>query len=335
MVDVTAYELSDHERMRLLHPSVGAVILFARNFQNRQQLNQLCDQIHSLRTPALPIFVDHEGGRVQRFRSDGFTVLPAMRQLGELLDNKGEGLALECAKATGFILASELRACGVDASFTPVLDLDYGRSEVIGNRAFHSCPEVVVKLAGALIEGLKQAGMLSCGKHFPGHGYVEADSHLAVPVDQRTFETIMQQDVLPYRELSHHLSAVMPAHVIYEQVDAQPAGFSAFWVKEVLRKQLNYDGVVFSDDLTMEGASVAGDISDRARAAFKAGCDMVLVCNHPEQADELLQNMPDGAVDTRRLNTLLPSKPALSWDDLQRDEYYVRSKQLLLENLFA
>ena len=330
MVDLSGTTLSPQDRQRLLHPSVGGVILFSRNFESRQQLQQLCTQIHELREPALLIAVDHEGGRVQRFKSDGFTPLPPMRALGEIWD-KDPSLAVQLATAVGYILATELRACGVDFSFTPVLDLDYGTSRVIGDRAFHAEPQTVARLAEALAQGLAQAGMAACGKHFPGHGAVEADSHHEIPVDKRDLATLLDRDAAPYGWLGGTvLQAVMPAHVIYPQIDDQPAGFSSYWIQRVLRQALAFNGMVFSDDLTMEGASVAGDITARAQAALHAGCDMVLVCNNPDLADELRQNLhwtmdPDSA---QRLADVFPTKPALDWEQLQADEHYQHAQQL-------
>src|SRR5690606_13924203 len=256
-----------------------------------EQLSALCADIHDARDEPLLIAVDHEGGRVQRFKTDGFTVLPSMRQLGVLWERDAIKAA-SVAADTGYVLAAELRACGVDLSFTPVIDLDWGVSEVIGNRSFHRDPKAVASLAAGLVRGLQKAGMASCGKHFPGHGAVEADSHHAIPVDNRSLEEILDQDAAPYgclRTLT--LQSVMPANVIYPQVDDKPAGFSSYWIQLVLRRALAYDGVVFSDDLTMEGATVAGDILARAEAALSAGCDMVLVCNRPDLADELLSRL--------------------------------------------
>lgn len=302
MIDVAGCTLSDEERARLRHPLVGGVILFARNYSGSEQLAALTAEIRALRDPALVIAVDHEGGRVQRFRSDGFTRLPAMRTLGQMWA-RDHLVALESARCTGYVLAAELLAHGVDLSFTPVLDLDYGVSRAIGNRAFHRDPLVVAKLAQALIAGMAEAGMGCVGKHFPGHGYVEADSHHALPVDPRPFEAIWEEDIAPYRHrLGRQLAGVMPAHVVYPQVDPQPAGFSAFWLKTVLRERLGFTGVIFSDDLNMEGASVAGDIVGRACAASAAGCDMLLVCNRPDLAAELLAGwapQPDPAVRAR------------------------------------
>jgi beta-N-acetylhexosaminidase len=287
MLDVAGQTLTDEERARLCHPLVGGVILFARNYQDPVQLVALTAQIKALRAPALLVAVDHEGGRVQRFR-EGFTRLPAMGRLGALW-NDGPERALESARRTGLVLAAELLAHGVDLSFTPVLDLDYGCSRVIGDRAFHRDPGIIARLAQALASGMAAAGMGSVGKHFPGHGYAEADSHLEIPVDERPFEAIWAEDMLPYREpVARLLAGVMPAHVIYPRVDARPAGFSSYWLQDILRGRLKFGGVIFSDDLTMEGATVAGDIVARAEAAHGAGCDMVLVCNRPDLTADLL-----------------------------------------------
>lgn len=331
MVDVEGLCLQHHEIQRLKNPLVGAVILFARNYQDPKQLSELCRQIHEVRDEPFLIAIDHEGGRVQRCRSGGFTHLPAMRDLGELWDSNQEA-SLDLAREVGYVLAAELAACGVDFSFTPVLDLDYGLSEVIGNRSFHRNPEVVAKLAEALIEGLGEAGMSSCGKHFPGHGFVEADSHVAIPVDTREFDEIWEEDIKPYVALGHlKLPSLMPAHVIYEKVDSMPAGFSKFWIQEVLRQRMNYQGMVFSDDLTMEGASVVGGIVERANAAFAAGCDMVLVCNRPDLADELLANLQHeaSAESIERLKKLHLKSFSMNWQQLHSEPRYVKAKQMI------
>jgi beta-N-acetylhexosaminidase len=290
MLDISGTQLTAEDEARLRHPLTGGVILFARNYQSPGQLAELTAAIHALRTPPLLIAVDHEGGRVQRFR-DGFTKLPAMRKLGDIWDAHPQR-ARHLAQQTGYVLAAELRACGVDFSFTPVLDVDYGQSSVIGDRAFHSDPQAIAELAHSLLLGLKQGGMHSVGKHFPGHGFVRADSHLDIPVDDREFVDIELCDLIPFRQMVNYgLTAVMPAHVIYPRVDNRPAGFSPVWLKQILRGQLGFDGVIFSDDLSMEGATVAGGIVQRAKAALSAGCDMVLVCNKPESADELLRGL--------------------------------------------
>lgn len=290
MLDVLGKQLTPEDEVRLRHPLVGGVILFARNYESPSQLAELTANIHALRTPPLLIAVDHEGGRVQRFR-EGFTRIPAMRELGKEWD-KHPKHAKHLAQQAGFVLASELRACGVDFSFTPVLDVDYGASSVIGDRAFHSEPQAVAELAHSLLLGLRQGGMSTVGKHFPGHGFVCADSHLEIPVDERSYTDIELCDLIPFRQMVNYgLTAVMPAHVIYPRVDPMPAGFSKVWLKDVLRGELGFEGCIFSDDLSMEGATVAGGIVQRAQAALNAGCDMVLVCNKPDSADELLAGL--------------------------------------------
>ncbi len=290
MLDVAGTKLTPEDEARLGHPSVGGVILFARNYESPGQLAQLTVAIHALRSPPLLVAVDHEGGRVQRFR-DGFTKIPPMAELGKIWDAHPQR-ARHLAQQAGYVLAAELRACGVDFSFTPVLDMDYGLSSVIGDRAFHSEPQAIAELAHSLLIGLKHGGMPTVGKHFPGHGYVQADSHLDIPVDEREFVDIEMADLIPFRQMiDYGLTAVMPAHVIYPRVDSRPAGFSPVWLKNVLRGELGFEGCIFSDDLSMEGASFAGNIVQRAEAALQAGCDMVLVCNKPESADELLQGL--------------------------------------------
>lgn len=316
MVDVQGTALDDEERELLRHPLVGAVILFSRNYESPAQVKALVDEIHAVRDPRLLVAVDHEGGRVQRFRS-GFAALPAVRLLGDIYDHDKKR-ARHLAEEAGWVMASELRAVGIDFSFAPVLDLDLGRSGVIGNRAFHTQPAAAADLAGAYMMGMRRAGMAATGKHFPGHGYAEADSHLAIPEDDRTLEDILQQDVLPYERLiPNGLAAIMPAHVIYSRVDAKPAGFSPFWLKDILRKQLGFQGVIFSDDLNMEGASVAGDYVARAEAALAAGCDMVLICNNRPAAWQILRGLHHASdpVSQARLARMHGLHP-VSWDEL-------------------
>jgi beta-N-acetylhexosaminidase len=299
MIDVAGLTLSPGEREMLAHPLVGGVILFKRNYESLEQLQLLTAEIRAVRDPALLIAADHEGGRVQRFR-EGFTRIPPMAAIGHVFDSN-PALADNLAHAAGVVIGSELLSAGVDFSFTPVLDVDFGSSSVIGDRAFHSDPEVVERLAVQLVRGLAAVGVAAVGKHFPGHGFVRADSHTAVPVDEREMADIAAKDLLPYRGLiAAGLAGVMPAHVIYPKVDPRPAGFSPVWLKDILRRDLAFDGMIFSDDLSMEGASVAGDVVARARAAFDAGCDMVLVCNAQEEAAKLLRGLGPIAMDARR-----------------------------------
>ncbi len=294
MVDVEGLELTPGERERLRHPLVGGVILFARNYQSPEQVAALVDAIHRLREPQLLVAVDQEGGRIQRFRA-GFSALPAGAVLGALYDENPRR-AKRMADACGWLMAAELRAVGVDFSFAPVLDLSRGVSSVIGDRAFHANPEVVAELAHAYMTGMARAGMAATGKHFPGHGAVAADSHLSLPIDDRRYADIQVEDLVPFERLIHFgLAAIMPAHVLYPRVDRQPAGFSTFWLQQVLRRELGFQGVIFSDDLSMAGAEGAGGMLDRARAALAAGCDMALVCNDPAGADQVLDGL--GAYD--------------------------------------
>ncbi|MFM2448355.1 MAG: beta-hexosaminidase [Pseudomonadota bacterium] len=344
VLDVAGLTLNADDERRLRHPLTGGVILFSRNWQDRTQLTELCAQIKSIRTDLL-ICVDHEGGRVQRFRTDGFTHLPPMRALGDLW-MRDPLTATDAATAAGYVLATELRACGVDMSFTPVLDLDWGNSSVIGDRAFHGDARVASMLAKSLMHGLLLAGMSNCGKHFPGHGHVAADSHVVVPVDKRSLKAILADDAKPYEWLSTSLTSVMPAHVIYPKVDALPAGFSSRWLQEILRQQLGFHGAIFSDDLSMEGARhLAGaqlSYSEAAAMALHAGCDMVLLCNQSldggQAVDDLLiglqaqeasghwQQDPDS--EARRRN-LLPHTPPLSWDDLMHQAAYQHALERL------
>lgn len=339
-LDVVGLELNAEDRRRILDPLTGGVILFGRNFSNRKQLTKLSSEIKKLRSDVL-ISIDHEGGRVQRCRTDGFTHLPVMRKLGELWAAKSASthaaesaaLAMAAATACGYVLASELRACGIDFSFTPVLDLDFGRSGVIGDRSFSRDPQIVFALAKSLNEGLRLAGMANCGKHFPGHGWAEADSHVAIPVDERPLAEILNDDAKPYEWLDLSLAAVMPAHVIYPKVDTLPAGFSKIWLHSVLRQELGFEGVIFSDDLSMEGASVAGSVVKGAELALEAGCDAVLICNRPDLADQLLSKLKVSkakqAQSATRLNRLMPQAPAFPWDTLQNEVEYQHAKGLL------
>jgi len=348
IIDVPGLALTATDRRRLQHPLVGGVVLFGRNWADRAQLTALCRSIKRLR-PDLLILVDHEGGRVQRFRSGGFTHLPPMRVLGQMWLGDGKTdpqasamRATRAATACGFVLGAELRACGVDMSFTPVLDLDHGPSGVIGDRAFARDPAVVSLLAKSLMHGLLQSGMANCGKHFPGHGFAAADSHTDLPVDNRSLKAILAHDAAPYGWLGTALSSVMPAHVVYPRVDARPAGFSRRWLEDILRGQLGFAGAIFSDDLSMAGARVIDarpvGFSQAAVAALAAGCDLVLLCNQcldghatiddwladmsQAQAVGLWQARP--ASEQRRL-ALLPRSPAPGWDDLMVHPHYMQS----------
>lgn len=289
MVDLAGPELRPDERERLLRPEVGGVILFTRNFVDPTQLSALVAELHALRDPALLVAVDQEGGRVQRF-TEGFTRLPALRRLGHVYDAEPR-TAREQARQLGWLLAAELRACGVDLSFAPVLDLDHGISAVIGDRALHSAPAAVAALGQALMLGMREAGMAAVGKHFPGHGGAVADSHHAEAVDRREWSELLD-DIEPFARLQEvGLPGVMMAHVIYPVVDARPAGFSGAWVRNQLRRRMGFEGAIFSDDLMMAGAAAAGGPAERARAALDAGCDMVLVCNNPRAADRVLDEL--------------------------------------------
>ena len=321
VVGVEGTRLSEADCKRLAHPLVGLVILFSANFESPEQLLLLTEEIHALRQPPLLIAVDHEGGRVQRFRT-GFTRLPPMRALGELWD-RDVLLACRVAASTGYVLAAELRAHGVDLSFAPVLDLDWGRSEVIGDRAFHSDARVVSMLAAHLIHGLAMAGMANCGKHFPGHGWALADSHVAIPKDERPLKRLLEADAAPYRWLGPQLTAVMPAHVVYGGAENVPAGFSQEWLRR-LREDFGFAGAVFSDDLLMTGASAQGTVAQRAVAALDAGCDLVLVCNDFGAMDEVLSVLEwrrSRGFD-QRLARLRPRGPALSAGQLVETELY-------------
>jgi beta-N-acetylhexosaminidase len=324
MLDIADLQLSAAEGELLRHPLVGGVILFSRNYRSPQQLGELTAAIRALRKPELLVAVDHEGGRVQRFL-EGFSRIPAMRRLGEAWD-RDHAQACAAACDVAYVLASELLACGVDFSFAPVLDVDFGASGVIGDRAFHSEPEAIAQLSASLIAGLREAGMASVGKHFPGHGYVRADSHLALPVDKRGYAEIEAADLLPYRRLiKHGLSAVMPAHVIYPKVDAQPAGFSSKWLRQILRGQMDFDGMIFSDDLSMEAANVVGDVLERGQAALAAGCDMVLLCNAPEAAPKLLGRLA-GTLNQHRAEAMRGVRLVHGLEALQRNARFTLAK---------
>jgi beta-N-acetylhexosaminidase len=352
IIDIVGTTLSKADRQRLKHPLTGGIILFARNWQDRAQLTKLCADIKKLRRDLL-ICVDHEGGRVQRFKTDGFTHLPPMRALGELWLQDGKAAqgtgamrASNAASACGYILGAELRACGVDLSFTPVLDLDYGASSVIGSRSFGRDARVVSLLAKSLMHGLLLSGMANCGKHFPGHGFVKADSHTEIPVDKRSLKAILADDAAPYQWLSSTLASVMPAHVIYPKVDARPAGFSSRWLNDILRGHLGFGGAIFSDDLSMAGARVLDgqpvSYTEGAIAALSAGCDLVLLCNQSLDGGQAVDGLLDGLAEAqlkgkwqpmekseeRRL-ALLPRAPALDWDALMVQDAYMQALSLM------
>ena len=328
VIDVVGPALTDEDQNRLRHPAAGGVILFARNYENPEQVTNLTSEIERLRDPALLVCVDHEGGRVQRFR-EGFSAIPAMRTLGRLWDRDRE-VAQETARAIAYIVGAELAAHGVDFSFAPVLDLDYGGSSVIGDRALHFDPTAVGALGACIVKGFADAGMGAVGKHFPGHGYAEADSHVAVPRDGRKMIEIQKKDLMPFRmAIEAGLAGVMPAHVIYGQVDPEPAGYSKHWLQEVLRGRLGFQGVIFSDDLSMEGASVAGGVPERARAALAAGCDMVLLCNDPAGQELLLDSLKDVPPASSERVERMRKKGGR---DLRKSVAY-RESQALLKNL--
>jgi len=328
VIDVVGPALTDEDRNRLRHPAAGGVILFARNYENPEQLANLTSEVERLRDPALLICVDHEGGRVQRFR-EGFSAIPPMRALGKLWDRDRDA-ARDTARAIAYIVGAELAAHGVDFSFAPVLDLDYGSSSVIGDRALHFDPTAVGALGACIVKGFADAGMGAVGKHFPGHGYAEADSHVAVPRDERKMIEIQRKDIVPFRmTIEAGLAAVMPAHVIYGQVDPEPAGYSKQWLQEVLRGKLGFQGIIFSDDLSMEGASVAGGVPERARAALAAGCDMVLLCNDPAGQQLLLDSLKDIPLANAERVERMRKKGGR---DLRKSVAY-RESQELLKNL--
>lgn len=330
MIDLEGLELNAQDRQRLLQPACAGVILFSRNYQNPEQLRSLCAEIKSVRDPALLIAVDHEGGRVQRFR-EGFSAIPAMRTIGALWDRDRQRASL-MAHDAGHVIATELGSCGIDFSFAPVLDIDHGCSIVIGDRAFHASKEAVTELAQAFIAGLNQCGMIAVGKHFPGHGAVAADTHHDVAIDHRELAEIVRDDLPPFIALCRGaLGGVMPAHVVYDNVDAQPAGFSRFWLKDILRNRLGFTGIVFSDDLSMRAASVAGKAAARAAAACAAGCDVALVCNSPDDADAVLHAMrqADATFDTARLLSLHLRDESGSLRRRAEDVDYLAARQRL------
>ncbi len=340
MIDIDGIELTPDDRTLLKNPLTGGVILFTRNFESPAQVSHLINEIKSLREPSLLIAIDHEGGRVQRFK-EPFTHIPALNILGQRYDVEPE-TALQHARTFGWLTAIELLTFNIDFSFTPVLDVDYGISNVIGNRAFHQQPGIIAKLAAAYIDGLHDAGMASTGKHFPGHGGVSADSHTDIPVDKRPLNILLENDIVPFEQLiPQHLDAIMPAHVIYEAITKEPAGFSSFWLKEILREKLKFEGVIFSDDLDMKGASSISDsYTVRAETALNAGCDMVLVCNNRKAAIEVLENL-DFTISEQsyhrllkmRGRTILNTEYTVSeqWDKLVETDAWQQAVKIISE----
>lgn len=325
MIDIAGAALTADDRQRLRHPQVGGVILFSRNYESPAQIAALVQELHALREPRLLIAVDQEGGRVQRFR-DGFTRLPPVGELGTLYD-ADPARARTLAARTGWLMAAELRAVGVDLSFAPVLDLNREICPVIGDRAFHRRADAVAELAQAYQKGMQQAGMQAVGKHYPGHGGVNVDSHLALPTDTRRFADIQMEDLVPFaRMIQHGLAGIMAAHVVYSDVDTQPAGFSRFWLQQQLRGELGFQGAIFSDDLSMAAAGGIGDYPARAQAALLAGCDMILVCNCPAGADAVLERLADyrdpaGQMRLARLH----GRRGIDWAELHASADWQRS----------
>lgn len=321
MLDIQGLTLDAVDKEKLNHPNTGAVILFSRNYQDPEQVTELINNIRAARNGDILIAVDQEGGRVQRFQQ-GFTRLPPAARF---LD------APDLAKPAGWLMAAELLAVGVDFSFAPVLDIDCGVSEIIGNRSFSINPDQATKLASDFRNGMNEAGMAATGKHFPGHGAVALDSHLTLPIDDRDLDAIRAKDLLPFKQLiAEGLEGIMPAHVLYPQIDPNPAGFSTFWLQTILRKELAFDGVIFSDDLSMEGAASVGDFPTRAKLAQQAGCDMILVCNNPAAAEQVLESLPvtKNPVSEQRLNRM-QGKPTLNREQLLRTEKWHQLSNLI------
>lgn len=297
MLDVEGLSLAGHEKEKINHPNTGAVILFSRNYESPQQVTELINSIRAARQGDILIAVDQEGGRVQRFKN-GFTRLPPA---SFYIDSP------DLTEYAGWLMAIELLSVGVDFSFAPVLDIDCGISQIIGDRSFSTDPALVTKMASLFRKGMNTAGMAATGKHFPGHGAVALDSHLTLPIDNRDLDTIRTKDFLPFQQLINEgLEGIMPAHVLYPNIDSNPAGFSSFWIQEVLRKELNFKGTVFSDDLSMAGAAFAGDFTERAKLAQHAGCDMLLICNNPVAAEQVLESLPitEDAIREQRLKRM-------------------------------
>ena len=319
MVDLQGTHLFSNDIELLQNAHVGGVILFARNMESREQLIDLVTAIRDV-SPHVLIAVDQEGGRVQRFQNQ-FTRLPAMQVLGDVV-NQNQDFSLSLLKDAGWLMASEILACGLDISFAPVLDVDRDTSIIIGDRAFSDQPDLVVNMAKAFIDGMSEAGMAATGKHFPGHGGIVEDSHLEAPVDHRTMAELAHRDLLPFTQLGKHLGGIMTAHITFPHVDQQSVGFSQYWIQQILRKQLNFQGVVFSDDLTMKGADLAGGFREKAKLALEAGCDMILVCNAPDGVQEVLEYMQDANIDGCSKIMQMRAKKSVSWQQLTEQPRY-------------
>jgi len=327
MLDVAGLTLAADEKDKINHPNTGAVILFSRNYQNPEQVTELINSIRAARNGKLLIAVDQEGGRVQRFQQ-GFTRLPPAASYAQ---------APELAEPAGWLMAAELLAVGVDFSFAPVLDIDCGVSDIIGNRSFSTDPELATRLSSLFRKGMNAAGMAATGKHFPGHGAVALDSHLTLPVDERDLDSIRAKDLLPFKQLIEEgLEGIMPAHVVYPKIDPNPAGFSPFWIGQILRKELNFSGTVFSDDLSMEGAASVGDFPERARLAQLAGCDMILVCNNPAAAEQVLESLPisQDPIREQRLSRM-QGKPQMNREQLMHNEKWQKLSTLINTHQYA
>ncbi|MDQ8038901.1 MAG: beta-N-acetylhexosaminidase [Rickettsiella sp.] len=312
-LDLTGVELSPEEREILKHPQLGGIIFFSRNYESPKQLNELVLQIRKFSAQRLLLTVDQEGGRVQRFL-DGFTPLPSLGKIGEFYEQQPNE-AVTLAKIHGWIMASELLALGIDLSFAPILDLDNNLNQVIGKRSFHSNPNIIVKLAHATIQGIKKAGMSTVGKHFPGHGFVTADTHTHLATDIRTYEEIKKNDLIPFTELSPVLDAIMAAHIVYNKVDLEPCGFSSIWLQTILREKLNFSGAIFTDDLSMKAVANKGNIFSRVELALRAGCDGLLICNNRKEAIFALEYLeskknesPNMLHSDKRLQKLFPRR---------------------------
>ena len=326
MLDVTGTQLSETEQHLLSNPQVGGVILFARNIESKQQVMALVEEIRRCSSQLL-IAVDQEGGRVQRFK-EGFTCIPPMQVLGDLIQSNAQA-GLDLAENTGWLMASEVIACGLDISFAPVLDVDRDYSSIIGDRAFSDNPEQVILAANAFIKGMNQAGMAATGKHFPGHGGVVADSHLEAPIDHRSLNQLQDKDLKPFEALADCLGGIMPAHITFPAIDPLSVGFSEYWLQQLLRQKLGFEGVIFSDDLSMKGADIAGGYTDKAKLALNAGCDMILVCNCPEGAQEVLAYMQQLGVKGCEKIATMRARQNISWKQLEKTERYTKTKNTL------